>query len=80
MPPLWSLTNAQTLIVRRVDPQVARQLRIRAVEQDLSAEELHRRILVDALGERRIVADLVRSLRRMGDLGLALDPPAPESP
>ena len=53
-------------------------LRIRAAEQDLSAEELHRRILADALGERKTVADLVRSLRRMGELGLELDAPAPE--
>ena len=67
-----------TLTVRRVDAWIARQLRIRAAEQDVSAEELHRRILADALGERKTVADLVRSLRRMGELGLDLDSPARE--
>jgi plasmid stability protein len=69
-----------TLTVRRVDEAIARRLQIRAAEQDVSAEELHRRILAEALGERKTVADLVRSLRRMGDLGLDLDVPTPEGP
>jgi plasmid stability protein len=69
-----------TLTVRRVDASIARQLRVRAAEQDVSAEELHRRILADALGERKTVADLVRCLRRMGELGLDLDAPAAEGP
>jgi plasmid stability protein len=67
-----------TLTVRRVDASIARRLRVRAAEQDVSAEELHRRILADALGDRRTVADLVNVLRRMGDLGLDLGTPAPE--
>jgi plasmid stability protein len=71
-----------TLTVRRVDASIARRLRIRAAEQDVSAEELHRRILADALGEKKTVADLVRSLRWMwmGELGLDLDAPTPEGP
>ena len=69
-----------TLTVRRVDASIVRRLRIRAAEQDLSAEELHRRILADALGDKRTVEDLVRSLRRMGELGLDLEGPPPEGP
>lgn len=67
-----------TLTVRRVDAAIARRLRVRAAEQDLSAEELHRRILAEALGDGRTVTDLVRSLRRMGALGLDLDAPTRE--
>jgi plasmid stability protein len=69
-----------TLTVRRVDASIARRLRVRAAEQDVSAEELHRRILADALGDGRTVADLVNVLRRMGELGLDLDTPPPEGP
>jgi plasmid stability protein len=69
-----------TLTVRRVDASIVRRLRVRAAEQDVSAEELHRRILANALGDGRTVADLVNVLRRMGELGLGLDAPAPEGP
>ena len=69
-----------TLTVRRVDAAIARQLRIRAAEQDVSAEELHRRILSQALGERKTTADLIRTLRRMGELGLEPDGPVDEGP
>ena len=69
-----------TLTVRKVDASIARALRVRAAEQDVSAEELHRRILSEALGERRTSADLVRTLRRMGRLGLELDGPVTEGP
>jgi plasmid stability protein len=69
-----------TLTVRRVDASIVRRLRVRAAEQDVSAEELHRRILANALGDGRTVADLVNVLRRMGELGLDLDAPAPEGP
>jgi plasmid stability protein len=69
-----------TLTVRRVDAAIVRRLRVCAAEQDLSAEELHRRILARALGDHGSVTDLVGTLRRMGELGLDLDTPAPESP
>jgi plasmid stability protein len=69
-----------TLTVRHVDPAVARRLRIRAAEEGLSAEELHRRILAEALGDGRTVADLLGTLRRMGELGLDLDAAPPEGP
>jgi plasmid stability protein len=69
-----------TLTVRRVDASIARRLRVRAAEQDVSAEELHRRILANALGDGKTVADLVGTLRRMGELGLDLDTPTPAGP
>ena len=78
--PFFGDEHVPTLTVRRVDASIARRLRIRAAEQDLSAEELHRRILADALGDKRTVEDLVRSLRRMGELGLDLEESPPEGP
>ena len=39
---------------------------------------MHRRILAEALGERKTIADLIRSLRRIGELGLDLESPTPE--
>jgi plasmid stability protein len=80
--PLTSAGGAPvpTLTVRRVDASIARRLRVRAAEQDVSAEELHRRILANALGDGKTVADLVGTLRRMGELGLDLDRPTPEGP
>ena len=37
------------LLVRKVDPHVVRQLKLRARSQNVSAEEAHRRILSAAL-------------------------------
>ena len=75
----WSF-GMPTLTVRTVDASIARALRVRAAEQDVSAEDLHRRILSEALGERKTTADPVRTLRRMGRLGLDLDGPVAEGP
>ncbi|MFO1039083.1 MAG: plasmid stabilization protein [Geminicoccaceae bacterium] len=69
-----------TLTVRKVDDATARRLRVRAAEQNLSAEELHRRILQDALADRRSVDDLLATLRRMGELGLDLSVRPSEGP
>lgn len=45
-----------SLVVRNVDPELMRQLKRKAVEHGRSAEEEHREILRNALGEKR--ADL----------------------
>jgi plasmid stability protein len=63
-----------TPTVRRVDASIARGLRVRAAERDLSAEELHRRIL--SVGTT--LADLVSAPQRIGKLGLELGTPVPE--
>jgi plasmid stability protein len=63
------------LTVRNVDEDVARNLKLRAAEEGVSAEELHRRILRRALtGPRRTGAELVAALRRLGELGLEIEP------
>lgn len=63
------------LTVRNVDEDVARNLKLRAAEEGVSAEELHRRILRRALtGPRRTGAELVVALRRLGELGLEIEP------
>jgi plasmid stability protein len=62
-----------TLTVREVDDAVIRKLRVRAAEQGISAEELHRRILRDALaGTSPSAAEAIAVLREMGRLGLDL--------
>ena len=63
------------LTVRNVEDEVVRALKRRAVEEGVSAEELHRRILRRALkGPRRSGAELVAALRRLGELGLEIEP------
>ena len=63
------------LTVRNLDAELVRTLKRRAVEEGLSAEELHRRILCRALtGPRRTGADLAAALRRLGELGLEIGP------
>src|SRR5262245_23295596 len=58
------------LTVRNLEDDVVRALKRRAVEEGVSAEELHRRILRRALtGPRRTGAELVAALRRLGELG-----------
>jgi antitoxin FitA len=63
------------LTVRNLEDDLVRALKRRAVEEGVSAEELHRRILRRALtGPRRTGAELVAALRRLGELGLELEP------
>ena len=63
------------LTVRNLEDDLVRALKRRAVEEGVSAEELHRRILRRALtGPRRSGAELVAALRRLGELGLELEP------
>ena len=63
------------LTVRNIEDDLVRALKRRAVEEGVSAEELHRRILRRALtGPRRTGAELVAALRRLGELGLELEP------
>lgn len=63
------------LTVRNIEDDLVRVLKRRAVEEGVSAEELHRRILRRALtGPRRTGAELVAALRRLGELGLELEP------
>ena len=63
------------LTVRNVEDEVVRALKRRAVEEGVSAEELHRRILRRSLsGPRRSAAELVAALRRLGELGLEIEP------
>ncbi len=63
------------LTVRNLEDDLVRSLKRRAVEEGVSAEELHRRILRRALtGPRRTGADLAAALRRLGELGLEIEP------
>ena len=63
------------LTVRNVEDEVVRALKRRAVEEGVSAEELHRRILRRSLsGPRRSGVELVAALRRLGELGLEIEP------
>lgn len=63
------------LTVRNVEDDIVRALKRRAVEEGVSAEELHRRILRRSLsGPRRTGAELVAALRRLGELGLEIEP------
>jgi antitoxin FitA len=63
------------LTVRNIEDELVRALKRRAVEEGVSAEELHRRILRRALkGPRRSGAELVAALRRLGELGLEIEP------
>jgi antitoxin FitA len=63
------------LTVRNIEDQLVRALKRRAVDEGVSAEELHRRILRRALtGPRRTGADLAAALRKLGELGLDVEP------
>lgn len=63
------------LTVRNVEDELVRKLKQRAVEEGVSAEEMHRRLLRRALtGPRRTGAELVVALRKLGELGLAVEP------
>ena len=64
-----------TLRVRNVEYAVVCALKRRAAEAGVPAAELHRRILRHALlGPRRSAAELVAALRRLGELGLEIEP------
>lgn len=64
-----------TLTVRHLDDELVQALERRAIEEGVSAEELHRRILRHALtGPRRSGAELMAALRRLGELGLKIEP------
>jgi plasmid stability protein len=64
-----------TLTVRKVEDEIVRTLKRRAAEAGISAAELHRRILRRALlAPRRSGAELVAALRRLGELGLEIEP------
>jgi plasmid stability protein len=63
------------LTVRNVDEELVRKLKQRAASEGVSAEELHRRILRRALARpQRTGSDLVQALRRLGELGLEVEP------
>ena len=64
-----------TLTVRKVEAEIVDALKRRAAEAGISAAELHRRILRQALlAPRRSGAELIVALRRLGELGLAIEP------
>ena len=57
------------------DDELVRSLKRHAVEEGVSAEELHRRILAGRCpGPQRTGADLAAALRRIGELGLEIEP------
>lgn len=64
-----------TLSVHHLEDAIVQALERRAVEEGVSAEELHRRILRHALtGPRQSGAELVAALRRLVELGLEIEP------
>ena len=70
-----------TLTVRKVEDDIVRALKRRAAEAGIPAAELHRRILRRALlGPRRSGAELVAALRRLGELGLEIEPDRRSAP
>jgi plasmid stability protein len=63
------------LTVRGLDDGLVRALKQRAAAEGVSAEELHRRILRRALARpQRSGESLVQALRRLGELGLEMEP------
>jgi plasmid stability protein len=60
------------LTVRNLDEVLVRRLHARAAEAGISVEELHRRILQQALEPTG--ADIALAFRRLGELGLVLEP------
>jgi antitoxin FitA len=63
------------LTVCNIEDELVRRLKRRAVEEGISAKEPHRRILRRALtGPRRTGADLAAALRKLGELGLEVEP------
>jgi plasmid stability protein len=73
-----------TLVVEELDPALVRRLHRRAAREGVPAQELHRRILAEALPEpaegeeARPDAEptgeaIVRAIRRMGELGFELE-------
>lgn len=57
------------LIVRNLEDEVVRELKLRAVRHGRSAEEEHREILRRALAPRRPAETLKELLLRMPDVG-----------
>lgn len=57
------------LVVRKLRPGIIRNLKRRAAEHGVSAEEEHRRILTRALTEEDDFPDLKASLLRMPNVG-----------
>ncbi|MCB0830249.1 MAG: hypothetical protein KDB64_04955 [Solirubrobacterales bacterium] len=57
------------LLVRGLDPELVRKLKMRAAENGVSAEEEHRRILQEALvlNENREFADFLMSMPDVGE-------------
>lgn len=71
----WDTRHMAALTVRNVEEELVRKLKRRAVEEGVSAEELHRRILRRALmGPRRSGTELVAALRKLGEIGLVVEP------
>lgn len=70
-----------TLTVRNVEDEIVRALKRRAAEAGIPAAELHRRILRRALlAPRRSGAGQVGALRRLGELGLEIEPDRRSTP
>lgn len=61
------------LTVRKLDPGVVRRLRVRAAEEGVSAEEMHRQILTQALQPTPSSAEIVEAFRQLGELGLKIE-------
>jgi len=70
-----------TLTVRKAEDALVRALKRRAAEAGIPAAELHRRILRRALlAPRRSGTELVSALRRLGELGLEIEPDRRSAP
>jgi antitoxin FitA len=57
------------LLVRGIDGDVVRELKLRAARNGTSAEEEHRQILREALGAKRLPRTLKDLLSEMPDVG-----------
>ncbi len=57
------------LIVRNIEEELVRELKLRAAQSGQSAEETHRQILRDALGLGRRSSSLKQILSSMPDVG-----------
>ncbi len=72
-----AITMAQ-LLVRDIETEVVRELKVRAARHGRSAEEEHRQILREALGPKGPVQSLKEMLLAMPDAGEDRDFERPE--
>lgn len=57
------------LIVRNIEEELVRELKLRAARKGQSAEEEHRQILRRALGSEQVLSSLKEMLSGMPDVG-----------